>query len=369
MEAVTDNVNMRPWPDRRLLDLLNIEIPIVQAPMAGSDSVTLARSVSSVGALGSLACALLGPDGVRDSMRALRHEMERPFNLNFFCHAMEPPDAAATERWKAFLRPHYERWGLNIETVPETRLRMPFDDEMCAVVEDLKPEVVSFHFGLPVSSLVDRLRRAGIRIVSSATSVREAVWLESRGCDAIIAQGIEAGGHRAMFLETDVAAQTGLIALLPQVVDAVSIPVIAAGGISDARGIVAAFALGASGVQLGTAYLFCPEANVSPLYRGALAHATDNGTAVTNLFSGRPARGILNQYLHESGPMSGLVPPFPYAATLVAPLRAASERAGSAAYMQMWAGQAAGIVTSLPAAEFTRKLAHDALSYWHGHAE
>ncbi len=253
------NVNMQHWPDRRLLELLNIEMPIVQAPMAGSDSVALARSVSSTGALGSLACALLSPDAVREAMRALRHEMTRPFNLNFFCHAMEAPDPAATERWKRFLRPHYERWGLDIETVAETRLRMPFEEDMCAVVEELKPEVVSFHFGLPTPTLVDRLKRHDIKIVSSATSVREAEWLESRGCDAIIAQGIEAGGHRGMFLETDTATQPGLFALLPQVTDAVSVPVIAAGGIADARGVVAAFALGASGVQLGTGILILPR--------------------------------------------------------------------------------------------------------------
>ena len=354
---------MRDWPDRRLLELLKIEIPIVQAPMAGSDSVALARSVSSAGALGSLACALLSPDAVREAMRALRHEIACPFNLNFFCHAMKAPDPAATERWKMFLAPHYKTWGLNIETVAEGRLRMPFDDEMCAVVVELRPEIVSFHFGLPDPHLLGRLKRHGIKIVSSATSVREAVWLESRGCDAIIAQGVEAGGHRGMFLETNSATQTGLFALLPQVTDAVSVPVIAAGGIADARGVVAALALGASGVQLGTAYLLCPEANVSSIYRQGLAQARDNTTVLTNLFSGRPARGILNRFLEESGPMSDAAPPFPYAATLIAPLRNASERAGLLDYMQMWAGQAARLAKSLPADELTRNLAADVLGY------
>lgn len=356
---------MQPWPDRRLLDLLKLEIPIIQAPMAGSDSVALARSVSSTGALGSLACALISPDEVREAVRALRNEMIRPFNLNFFCHTMEAPDTAATEKWKRFLRPHYERLGLDIESIAESRLRLPFNDEMCAVVEEVRPEVVSFHFGLPTPNLLQRLKRHGIKILSSATSVREAKWLASRACDAIIAQGIEAGGHRGMFLETNIATQLGLFALLPQVKDAVSVPVIAAGGIADARGVVAALALGASGVQLGTAYLFCPEANVSPLYRRALEQAVDDGTALTNLFSGRPARGILNRYLQESGPMSDAAPAFPYAARLVAPLRAASERAGSVDYMQLWAGQAAGLAKSMPADQFTRKLAADVLSNLH----
>jgi nitronate monooxygenase len=353
---------MQHWPDRRLLDLLNIEVPIIQAPMAGSDSVALARSVSSTGALGSLACALLSPEVVREAMHSLRGKMKRTFNLNFFCHTMEAPGVATKEKWKSLLRPHYERWGLDVEAVAESRLRMPFDEEMCAVLEEVRPEVVSFHFGLPTQNLVDRLKTIGTRILSSATSVREAKWLESRGCDAIIAQGIEAGGHRGMFLETNVATQTGLFALLPQIRDAVSVPVIAAGGIADARGVVAAFALGASGVQLGTAYLFCPEANVSPLYRRALEQAADNGTALTNLFSGRPARGILNRYVQELGPMSDATPAFPYAATLVAPLRSASEKAGSMDYMQLWAGQAAGLVKSMPADKFTRSLAADALS-------
>ena len=350
------------WPDRRLLDLLNLEIPIIQAPMAGADSVALARCVSSTGALGSLACPLLDADDIREAARKLRHEIDRPFNLNFFCHAMEPPDAAAIAKWKQVLKPHYERLGLDIESVAESRLRLPFNEEICDVVEEVRPAVVSFHFGLPEANLVDRLKRLGIKILSTATSVREAKWLEARGCDAIIAQGVEAGGHRGMFLETDIGSQTGLFALLPQVRDAVSVPVIATGGIADARGVVAAFALGASGVQLGTAYLLCPEANVSPLFRSALERAAEKETALTNLFSGRPARGIVNRFLREVGPMSDAVPAFPYAATLVAPLRTASERAGSEDYLQMWAGQAVGLAKSIPAGEFTRKLAAEALS-------
>jgi nitronate monooxygenase len=275
---------------------------------------------------------------------------------------MEPLDGAAREKWKNFLRSHYESMGLDIESVAETRLRLPFDREMCDVVEEVNPAVASFHFGLPAPDLVERLKKRGIRILSSATSVREARWLEDRGCDAVIVQGLEAGGHRAMFLETDIATQVGLFALLPQVADAICIPVIAAGGIADARGIVAAFALGASGVQLGTAYLFSPEARISPLYRRALDKTSDTGTVVTNLFSGRPARGILNRYLKESGPISEAAMPFPYAATLISPLRAASEKMHSADYMQMWSGQAAGLVNAMPADQFTRKLAEDALS-------
>ena len=359
-----ENIGMQEWPDTQLFNLLNIEIPIIQAPMAGADSIALARAVASTGALGSLSCALLSPGEIRESVSALREGKARPFNLNFFCHAMEAPDAVIAAKWKSLLRPHYDRLGLDLETVTASRLRMPFDAEACAVVEEVVPEIVSFHFGLPAPALVDRLKRRGIKILSSATSVAEARWLESRGCDAVIAQGLEAGGHRGMFLETSISTQTGLFALLPQVVDAVSVPVIATGGIADARGIVAAFALGASGVQLGTAYLFCPESKVSSLYRQALEHVTDNGTALTNLFSGRPARGILNAFMRHSGPVSDAVPAFPHAATLVAPLRAASEKSGSWDYMQMWSGQAASLAKSMPADELTRKLAVEALRYW-----
>lgn len=356
-----DNEDMQSWPDRRLLDLLHLEIPIIQAPMAGADSVLLARSVSSTGALGSLAAALLTPDGVREAVRVMREDATYPLNLNFFCHTMTAPDGTAIDGWKVLLRPHYERLGLDIEAVAESRLRLPFNEEMCDVIEEVRPEVVSFHFGLPAAHLVQRLKQSGSKLLSSATSVDEAKWLEDHGCDAVIVQGYEAGGHRAMFLETNVAAQVGLFSLLPQVADAVSIPIIAAGGIADARGIVAALALGASGVQMGTAYLFCPEANVSPLYRQALLEATDTGTAITNLFSGRPARGILNHYLREHGPMLESALAFPYAATMVAPLRAASEEAGSLDYMQLWAGQSARLGRPMPADEFTRKLATDAL--------
>ena len=237
---------------------------------------------------------------------------------------------------------------------------MPFDAAACEVVEEVKPAVASFHFGLPERSLRERLKTRGIKIFSSATSVAEARWLEVRGCDAIIAQGSEAGGHRAMFLEQAADTQSGLMALLPKIVNAVSVPVIAAGGIMDGRGIAAALALGASAVLLGTAYLFCPEANISPLYRKALAETADNSTVITNVFSGRPARGIVNLFIREVGPMSDAAPAFPHAATLVAPLRAASEKAGSTNYMQMWAGQAAALGRAMPAFELTRKLAEEA---------
>jgi len=277
---------------------------------------------------------------------------------------MTAPSQAAIERWKAFLAPFYARWGLDIDAVPEARLRMPFDEETCTLVEGLAPAVASFHFGLPAPSLVDRLKQRGIKILSTATTVAEAEWLEQRGCDAIVVQGAEAGGHRGMFLEQNLATQAGLFALLPQVADKVKIPLIATGGIAYARGIVASFALGASGVQIGTAYLFCPEAEISPLYRAALHQVGDDGTAFTNLFSGRPARGIVNRYMVEGGFIAEAALPFPYAATHVLPLRIASERAQSTEDMQMWAGQAARLGKTMGAEQLTRTITATALDYW-----
>ncbi len=343
---------MPTWLDRRILDLLNIEHPIIQAPMAGSDSITLAQAVSSAGGLGSIACALLTPAKIRETLESC----PRPINLNFFCHKPITPTAAQIERWKDLLRPHHERLGLNINNVPESPLRAPFDTDYCAAVEEVHPEIVSFHFGLPEPSLVERLKQRGIIILSSATSVSEAKWLEQNGCDAIIAQGSEAGGHRAMFLEQSIATQTGLFSLIPQIVDAVTIPVIAAGGIANARGIVAALALGASAVQLGTAYLLCPESNATAQQRTILSQARE--TAITNLYSGRPARGVVTRFMQESGPMSDAVVPFPHASTLVAPLRAASPDNA-----QVWAGQTVARAQAIPASELTRILATEALSY------
>ncbi len=332
--------------------------------MAGADSLPLALEVCKAGGLGSLACALKSWDEIRAAVRRLRTETVRPFNLNFFCHPMNAPSQAAVERWKAFLAPFYVRWGLDIEAVSESRLRMPFDEEACGLVEDLAPAVASFHFGLPAPSHVNRLKARGVKILSTATTVAEAKWLEQRGSDAIIVQGLEAGGHRGMFLDQNPATQIGLFALLPQVADEVKVPLIAAGGIADARGIVAAFALGASAVQLGTAYLFCPEAEISPLYRKAIQEVGDNGTALTNLFSGGPARGIVNRYLEQGGFMSDAALPFPYAAILTLPLRIASEKARSTEYMQMWAGQAAHLGKTLGAEQLTRMLTTTALDYW-----
>ncbi len=240
--------------------------------------------------------------------------------------------------------------------------RQPFDGDYCRLVEEYRPRVVSFHFGLPHHQLMERVKSAGVKVISSATTVAEARWLEDRGCDAIIAMGLEAGGHRGNFLVDDVSRQVGTFALVPQVVDAVGVPVIAAGGIADARGIVAALALGAAAVQIGTAYLFCPEVKLTPAHRDALYGAQDDDTVVTNVFTGRPARGIVNRLVREQGPLTSHTPEFPLAAAAVAPLKAAAEAAGCGDFTNLWSGQAAGLSRrSMAAGELTRQLARQAL--------
>jgi nitronate monooxygenase len=349
------------WPDNRVLDLFGIPSPIIQAPMAGSVLSDMVVAVSEAGGLGSLACAQLSVEQARSELELIRRQTSRPINVNFFCHQPPRVDPAREMIWRQRLDAYFVELGLDNNSAIQSGNRAAFDDKMCDLVMEFHPEVVSFHFGLPEKNLLARVRSAGAKIISSATSVDEACWLEDQGCDAIVAQGYEAGGHRGVFLTQDVSTQVGTMALVPQVVDAVKVPVIAAGGIADARGIVAAFALGAAAVQIGTAYLLCPEAKISAFYRQALTNAKDNQTVVTNVFSGRPARGIVNRLIREVGPMSDLVPEFPLAAGALAPLRSKSEIAGSGDFTPLWSGQAARLSRKLPAAELTVQLAAETL--------
>jgi nitronate monooxygenase len=347
------------WPNDSFIKLCGIEFPIIQAPMAGATLSDMVVGVSEAGGLGSLACALLSVEQVRKELESIRQSTSRPINLNFFCHESPLGDRAKDLNWRRRLEGYYVELKADDSSIPNSA-RAPFDDKMCDLVTEFHPDVVSFHFGLPEKSLLVRVKEAGAKVLSSATSVDEARWLEDHGCDAIIAQGFEAGGHRGMFLTEDVSTQVGTIALVPQVVDAVKVPVIAAGGIADARGILAAFALGASAVQIGTAYLRCPEARISPLHRQALKSTRDNETAITNVFTGRPARAIVNRFMREAGPMSDIVPEFPLAAAPLMPLRAKAEMAGSADFTPLWSGQAAPLGRDVTAAELTKQLAAEA---------
>lgn len=340
-----------------LRDLFGVALPVVQAPMAGVQDSALAIAVCSAGGLGSLPCAMLGADAIRSEVAKIRASTSAPFNLNFFCHAPPTPNADRETAWRATLMPYYEELGVDPAAVPAAPVRTPFGPEMAQLLLELRPPIVSFHFGLPPDDLLARARESGARILSSATTVEEAIWLESRGVDAIIAQGFEAGGHRGMFLATDVSTQVGTLALVPQVIRAVKVPVLAAGGIADARGVAAALALGAVGAQIGTAYLLCPEATTSPVHRAALASDAARHTALTNVFTGRPARSIVNRLVRDLGPFSPFAPAFPLAAGAVAPLRARAESRGSGDFSPLWSGQNAACCKSIPAAELTGQLA------------
>jgi nitronate monooxygenase len=340
-----------------LNSLLNIDLPLIQAPMAGVQLHGLAAAVSNAGALGSLPCAMLDAAGLRKELQALSGKTSKAYNLNFFCHTPPPVDSAREAAWREALSPYYAEFGIDPATIASGPGRLPFSAEMADVLEDYRPAVVSFHFGLPSAELLARVKACGAKVLSSATTVEEALWLEARGADAIIAQGLEAGGHRGMFLTDQLSSQLGTFALLPQIVQAVQLPVIAAGGIADARGVRAAMALGAAGVQIGTAYLCCDEASTSAIHRAALHSPAAQHTALTNLFSGRPARGIVNRVMRELGPLSSLAPAFPLATAAIAPLRGQAESQGNGDFSPLWAGQNVSGCKAIGAAELTRELA------------
>ena len=337
--------------------LLGIKVPIVQAPMAGVQLGALAAAVSEGGGLGSLPCALLTPATMAAEIEVIRKRTKNPFNVNFFCHKPPEPDVAGEAAWQQQLTPFYKEFGIDPATIAAGPGRAPFDDAFADALEPLKPPVVSFHFGLPSEALVKRVKGWGSKVLSSATTVDEAKWLEAHGVDAIIAQGLEAGGHRGMFLTDDVSTQVGIFALLPQVVAAVRVPVIATGGISTPEGVAAAFALGAAGVQCGTVFMLCPESTTSAVHRAALKGEGARHTALTNVMTGRPARIIVNRAARELGPLNKGAPAFPLATASMAPLRAKAEAAGSSDFSPIWSGQNPTGCKEWPAVDVLRTLA------------
>ncbi len=335
-------------------DLLGLSAPIVQAPMAGVQNHRLAAAVCNAGGLGALPAAMLSASDLQVQLQALSQSTDKPYNVNFFCHAVPTPDTAKEAAWRQQLLPHYREMGLDATNIPGGPGRVPFNHDSADVLAPFRPAVVSFHFGLPSAELVDRVKSWGSLVLSSATTVEEALWLQDHGVDAVIAQGLEAGGHRGMFLTSDVSTQMGSLALLPQIVEAVRVPVIAAGGIAHAAGVQAAKTLGAAGVQIGSAYLCSDEATTSALHRAALRSPTARHTALTNVFTGRPARGIVNRAMQALGPISPLAPAFPLATAAMGPLRAAAEAQGSSDFTPLWAGQNTAHIQARPAADITR---------------
>lgn len=336
---------------------LGLDLPIIQAPMAGVQGSALAAAVCNAGGLGSLPAAMLSLDALREELSRLRGLTSGPYNVNFFCHPAPAPDDAADHRWRAALAPYYAELGLDAGNIAAGPGRAPFGAAAAELLEAFKPAVVSFHFGLPCAELLARVKAWGAKVLSSATTVDEALWLQAHGADAIIAQGLEAGGHRGMFLSQDLSTQLGTLALVPQIVRAVRLPVIAAGGIAHADSVRAVLALGAVAAQVGTAYLLCPEASTSALHRAALRSPDARHTALTRLFTGRPARGIVNRLMRELGPMSAAAPAFPLATAAIAPLRARAESLGSTDFSPLWSGQDASGCADLGAAALTRRLA------------
>ncbi len=344
---------------RNLKDLLGIDLPIIQAPMAGVQGSAMAVAVSSAGGLGSLPCAMLTSATIYEELQTITANTSKPYNVNFFCHDHPAPDTVREAAWRKLLTPYYQEFQIDPEKIPVVPGRMPFSHEAADVLSEFKPAVVSFHFGLPSSELIACVRSWGARILSTATTVAEACWLEQQGADAIIAQGVEAGGHRGMFLTNDLATQTGTFELLREILKKVKVPVIAAGGITNAQGVAAAIAAGAVGVQIGTAYMLCTEATASAVHRAALKSEATRHTAITNLFTGRPARGIVNRLVQELGAMHDAVPPFPLAVSAVAPLRAKAEQQGSGDFSPLWCGENVSGCQEISAARLTLDLVVD----------
>ena len=340
-----------------LTELLGTELPIIQAPMAGAQASALTVAVSNAGGLGSLPCAMLNIEGMRTELAAIRAKTSMPFNVNFFVHTPPIVDPAREAAWRTTLSPYYRELGIDSISIPAGPGRAPFTAEASEVLSEFRPPIVSFHFGLPSPELMACVKAMGAKVLSSATTVAEALWLEARGVDGIIAQGLEAGGHRGIFLSDDLTTQLGTFALVPQIVQAVKVPVIAAGGINDAIGVQAALALGAIAVQIGTGYLLCPETTITAVHRAALKSEGIRHTALTNIFTGRPARGIVNRIMRELGPICSAPPAFPLATSAIAPLRAKAEAQGSGDFSPLWSGQNASNCREVPAAQLTRELA------------
>ncbi len=355
---------VQPGYSQVMIDLcarLGLQAPLIQAPMAGAQDHRLAVAVCENGGLGSLPAAMLSPDALAAELSALSQATSRAFNVNFFCHAPPVPDEAVEAAWRQLLAPYYAELGMDIPALPSSPARVPFNHDLADVLEGFRPAVVSFHFGLPAPDLLARVKSWGSLVLSSATTVAEAQWLQAHGADAVIAQGLEAGGHRGMFLSDNLDHQSGTFALLPQVVRAVQLPVIAAGGIACGQGATAATTLGAAGVQMGSAYLCSHEATTSALHRSQLLSSAERQTAVTNLFTGRPARGLVNRVMRELGPLHSAAPAFPLATAAIAPLRAAAEALGRTDFTPLWAGQNLSKIRAASAGEITQ----DILRHWH----
>jgi nitronate monooxygenase len=337
--------------------LLGTKLPIIQAPMAGVQDSALTIAVCQAGGLGSLPCGMLNTDNLVSEIRRIKAATNAPYNLNFMCHDMPAYDEKKHSKWQAQLAPYFNELDTEYDNRAKSPSRLPFNHAVADAIEPFSPEFISFHYGLPDPDLLARIKQWGTTIVSSATTVDEAIWLEERGADGIIAQGIEAGGHRGMFLSDDINTQTRMSVLVAQLANKVNLPIIAAGGIGNNRDVKAALLLGADGVQIGTAYLLCTEAKTSQLHRLAIKSDRSQHTALTTIFSGKPARGIVNRAMKELGNVNPLVPAFPYASIEMTQLRSHAEKRNSDDFSPLWSGENTSGCKEISASELTTQLA------------
>jgi nitronate monooxygenase len=339
--------------DHRLNELFGIEHPILQAPMAGASTPALVAAVSNGGGLGSLGAAMMTPDDIRAAIREVRRLTDRPFNINLFAYTPADLDPVRVAKMRERLAPYYAAAGAEVPDVPVPKSNF---DAQFAVVLDERVPVFSFTFGMPPSQLIAAAQQNGTTVVGTATTVAEAQALQAAGVDAVVAQGAEAGGHRGTFMGSFEDAMVGTMALVPQMVSAVSLPVIAAGGIMDGRGIVAALALGAAGAALGSAFLACPESGIHPAHRAALLKADETMTTVTRTLTGRPVRSLRNRLTAELTPHLDEIPPYPQQIPLARTLAAAAAKAGNYEFLPMLTGQGLRLMREEPAAALFAQL-------------
>lgn len=346
------------WPSNRLTKLLGIETPIIQAGMAGGPTTPeLVAAVSNAGGLGTLGAGYMAPDDVREAVRAIRRLTDRPFAVNLFVPEPFEAEEQKIEQAQALLAPYRAELGLDpADSEPVKIEGPPFEEQLEVVIAERVP-VFSCTFGVPAENAVERLKAAGIAVIGTATTVREAEMLEQGGADAITAQGSEAGGHRGTFAGPFAAGLVGTMSLVPQMSDRVGVPVVAAGGIADGRGAAAALALGAEGVQMGTAFLACEESGTHEKHREAIGRCVDDGTSVTEVFSGKPARSIRNRMMEELEAYAREFPDYPIHNGLTKPIRSEAKKQGRPEFMSLWAGQSAGMSRRMPAAELVKAVA------------
>lgn len=344
--------------ENSLTNMLSIQYPIIQAPMAGGITTSsLVSSVSNAGGLGMIGAGYLDASGLQSQIREVKSLTDHPFGVNVFI--LQKAETTEEEIKKAYdlLQPYREELQIQSE-VPTFSNTKTFEEQINVIIEEKVP-VVSFTFGLPSKEVISMLKEKEITVMGTATTVKEAMMVEELGMDAVVVQGSEAGGHRGHFLREAGESLIGLMSLIPQVTDHVTIPVIAAGGIMDGRGIVAASVLGAKGVQMGTAFVTCKESGAHPLYKEAILHASEDEAVLTKAFSGKEARSIQNQFINEMKQHESHLPPYPIQNTLTSGIRKSAKQVNKPEYMSLWSGQSPRLSKNITVEELFQKMISD----------